>query len=69
MTIKSEKRFLTVAEVAELFCCDIHQIYKVVNSGELKSIKLGRTMIAVEWLEDFVNAQSNRFNTEEKGVM
>lgn len=69
MTITTEKRFLTVAEVAELFCCDIHQIYKVVNSGELRSIKLGRTMIAVEWLEEFINAQANRFNTKGKGVM
>ncbi len=60
MTINTEKRFLTVAEVAELFGCDIHQIYKVVNSGELRSIKLGKKMIAVEWIEDFINNQSKK---------
>lgn len=60
MIINTEKNFLTVAEVAELFCCDVHQIYKVINSGELRSIKLGKKMIAVEWIEDFINNQSNR---------
>lgn len=60
MTINTEKRFLTVAEVAELFCCDVHQIYKVINSGELRSIKLGKKMIATEWIEDFINNQSNK---------
>lgn len=69
MTINTDKKFLTVAEVAELFCCDVHQIYKVINSGELRSIKLGRTMIATEWLEDFINTQANRFNAKENGVM
>lgn len=65
MTINTEKRFLTVAEVAELFCCDVHQIYKVINSGELRSIKLGRKMIAVEWLEEFIE---NQANTAERSV-
>ncbi len=54
----TNKRFLTVAEVAELFCCDVHQIYKVINSGELRCIKLGRKMIAVEWLEEFIENQA-----------
>lgn len=60
MTLNIEKKFLTVAEVAELFCCDVHQIYKVINSGELRSIKLGKKMIAVEWIEDFINNQFNK---------
>lgn len=60
MTLNIDKKFLTVAEVAELFCCDVHQIYKVINSGELRSIKLGKKMIAVEWIEDFINNQSNK---------
>lgn len=60
MTLNIDKKFLTVAEVAELFCCDVHQIYKVINSGELRSIKLGKKMIAVEWIEDFINNQSKK---------
>lgn len=59
MILNSEKKFLTVAEVAELFCCDVHQIYKLINSGELRCIKLGRKMIAVEWLEEFIENQAN----------
>lgn len=60
MILNIDKKFLTVAEVAELFCCDVHQIYKVINSGELRSIKLGKKMIAVEWIEDFINNQSKK---------
>ncbi len=65
MFLNTDKKFLTVAEVAELFCCDVHQIYKVINSGELRCIKLGRKMIAVEWLEEFI---TNRANTTERRV-
>lgn len=60
MNLNIDKKFLTVAEVAKLFCCDVHQIYKVINSGELRSIKLGKKMIATEWIEDFINNQSNK---------
>ena len=67
MNFNSNKNFLTVAEVAELFNCDKHQIYKIVNSGELRSIKLGKTIIAVQWLEEFINNQTNRFNDHGKG--
>ncbi|MFR5875732.1 MAG: helix-turn-helix domain-containing protein [Eubacterium sp.] len=68
MNINNDKRFMTVSEVADLFGCNIHQIYKVINSGELRSIKLGRIMIATEWLEEFINNQANQCNADERGV-
>lgn len=65
MNINNDKRFMTVSEVADLFGCNIHQIYKVINSGELRCIKLGRKMIAKEWLEEFIE---NQANTAERSV-
>ena len=65
MLENSNKRFLTVSEVADHFGCNIHQIYKVINSGELRCIKLGRKMIAKEWLEEFIE---NQANTAERSV-
>lgn len=65
MNINNNKRFMTVAEVAELFGCNIHQIYKIINSGELRCITLGRKMIAKEWIEEFIENQSN---TTERSV-
>ncbi|MGN0529101.1 MAG: helix-turn-helix domain-containing protein [Eubacterium sp.] len=58
MIINSDKKFLSVAEVAELLGCDKHQIYKVIKSGELRSVKVGKTIIAVVWLEEFLTSQA-----------
>lgn len=58
MIINTDKKFLSVAEVAELLGCDKHQIYKVIKSGELRSVKVGKTIIAVVWLEEFLTSQA-----------
>lgn len=58
MIIDTDKKFLSVAEVAELLGCDKHQIYKIIKNGELRSVKVGKTIIAVVWLEEFLTNQT-----------
>lgn len=58
MIIDTDKKFLSVAEVAELLGCDKHQIYKIIKNGELRSVKVGKTIVAVVWLEEFLTNQT-----------
>jgi excisionase family DNA binding protein len=68
MLINTDKNFLTVAEVATMLGCDKHQIYKVIKTGELRSVKVGKTIIAVAWLEEFLISQADSLKNEAMDV-
>ena len=39
----SDVRFLTVAEVASIMCVSKMTVYRLVHSGELEAIRVGRS--------------------------
>lgn len=46
-------RAYTVTEVAELMRCNRNYVYKLINSGRLRYLKLGSIRIPHEFLIDF----------------
>ena len=45
----------TVAEVAELLKCGTNLVYKLINTGQLKCLKLGHIKIRKSTLEEFLS--------------
>ncbi|MFJ7971276.1 helix-turn-helix domain-containing protein [Psychrobacillus sp. NPDC096389] len=45
---------LEVAEIAKLLKCNKAFVYKLIKSGHLKGLKLGRMKVSTIELEDFI---------------
>lgn len=45
----------TVAEVADILKCGTNYVYKLINTGQLKCMKLGHIKIRKSTLEEFLN--------------
>lgn len=45
----------TVAEVADILKCGTNFVYKLINTGQLKCLKLGHMKIRRSTLEDFLS--------------
>lgn len=55
MTTEVERKLLTINETAELLSMGRSLVYTLVNTGEIKSIKIGRSRrIPVDALDEFV---------------
>ena len=51
------KCFLSVKEIATILNVSIHTVYRLINSGELSTIKLSsrKTVIKADELERYIN--------------
>lgn len=57
------KYMLTVQETARVLDVSVHTVYRLINSGELSTVKISqrRTVIKAEELEKYINRKWGGF--------
>lgn len=52
---KDDLRLFTVSEVAKRLKVNVNAVYKLIQQGHLKALKLGSLKVAASELESFIN--------------
>ena len=59
LMLSSDKEFFTLEEVAELLCVNYQLVYKLVKTGEMPALRIGRVYrVRKSQLEKFINDNS-----------
>lgn len=63
-----EQVLYTLSEVSDLLKCNINFVYKLINSGELKGLKLGRMKVSKFELERFLKDNTGKDLTDPNNI-
>lgn len=53
------RKYLTVRQVAKRLDISEESVRDLINTKELKAVKVGKWRVKPEWLEKFINSRSN----------
>lgn len=64
-----EKELLTVKEVSEVLMVNVQYVYKLINSGMLPAIKVGRLKVRAKALHDLIDRMEGYDITDPNNVV